>query len=119
MCIVLIYVIRTQKDLLRNFSAFLSFKVLFFLISHSICSLYHLSKVLRIIVNAPWFVPNRIIAHDLKLKTVKSEIRDYYVNYNKRLENHPNALANHLLTKTNTQRRLKRYTTYDLATRFN
>jgi NH3-dependent NAD+ synthetase len=57
------------------------------------------------------------IAHDLKIKTVKSEIRDYYINYNKRLENHPNALANHLLTKTNTQRRLKRYTTYDLATR--
>jgi hypothetical protein len=52
-------------------------------------------------------------------KTVKSEIRDYCVNYNKRLENHSNALANHLLTKTNTQRRLKRYTTYDLATRFN
>jgi hypothetical protein len=77
------------------------------------------SKVLRIIVNAPWFVPNRIIAHDLQLKTVKFEIRDYYVNYNKRLENHPNALANHLLTKTNMQRRLKRHITYDLATRFN
>jgi hypothetical protein len=77
------------------------------------------SKVLRIIVNAPWFVLNRIFAHGLKIKTVKSEIRDYYVNYNKRLENHPNVLANHLLTNTNTQRRLKRYTTYDLATRFN
>jgi hypothetical protein len=65
------------------------------------------SKVLRIIVNAPWFVPNRIIAHDLQIKTVKSEIRDCCFNYNKRLENHPNVLADHLLTKTNTQRRLK------------
>jgi hypothetical protein len=80
---------------------------------------WYQSKVLRIIVNAPWFVPNQIITHDLKIKTVKSEIRDYYVNYNKRLENHPNVLANHLLTNTNTQRRLKRYTTYDLATIFN
>jgi hypothetical protein len=35
------------------------------------------SKVLQIIVNAPWFVPNRIITHDLKIKTAKSEIRDY------------------------------------------
>jgi hypothetical protein len=77
------------------------------------------SKVLRIIVNAPWFVPNRIIAQDLNKKTVKSEIRDYYVNYNKRLENHPNALANHLLTNTKTRRRLDRFTSYDLATRFN
>jgi hypothetical protein len=60
------------------------------------------SKVLRINVTAPRFVPNRIIAHDLKIKTVKSEMRDYYVNCNKRLENHPNTLANHLLTNTNT-----------------
>jgi hypothetical protein len=77
------------------------------------------SKVLRIIVNAPWFVPNRIIAHDLEIITVKSETRDYYDTYNKRLENRPKALANHLSTNTNTQRRLKRYATYDLATRFN
>jgi hypothetical protein len=53
--------------------------------------------------------PHIIIYHP----TVKSEIRDYCVNYNKRVENHPNALANHLLTKTNTQRRFKRHTTYD------
>jgi hypothetical protein len=33
------------------------------------------SKVLRIIVYAPWFVPNRIIPHDFKIKTVKSEIK--------------------------------------------
>jgi hypothetical protein len=77
------------------------------------------SKVLPIIVNAPWFVPKRIIAHDLQIKTVKSEITYYCVNYNKRLENHPNALANHLVTKTNKQRRLKRHTTYDSVTRFN
>jgi hypothetical protein len=31
-------------------------------------------------------VPNRIIAHDIQIKNVKSEIRDYCVNYNKRLE---------------------------------
>jgi hypothetical protein len=61
------------------------------------------SKVLRIIVNAPWFIPNRIIAHNLQIQTVKSEIRDYCINYNKRLQHHPNALANHRLTKTNTQ----------------
>jgi hypothetical protein len=77
------------------------------------------SKALRIIVNAPGFISNHIISRDLQIKTVKSEIRGYCVNYNKRLATHPNALANELLTKTNTQRKLKRYTTYDLITRFN
>jgi hypothetical protein len=76
-------------------------------------------KVLRIIVNAPWFIPNHIIARHLQMKTVKSEIRGNCVNYNKRLATHPNALENQPLTKTNTQRRLKRYITYDLITRFN
>jgi hypothetical protein len=77
------------------------------------------SKVLLIIVIAPWFIPNHIIPRDLQIKTVKSEIRGYCVNYNERLATHPNVLANQLLTKTNTQRRLKRYTTYVLITRFN
>jgi hypothetical protein len=77
------------------------------------------SKVLQIIVNTPWFISNHTIARNLQIKTVKSEIRGYYANYNKRLATHPNALANQLLTKTNTQQRLKRYTTCDLITRFN
>jgi hypothetical protein len=77
------------------------------------------SKVLQIIVNAPWFIPNHIIKRDLQIKTVKSEIRGYCVNYNKRPATHPIALANQLLTKTNTQRRLQRYTTCDLVTSFN
>jgi hypothetical protein len=31
------------------------------------------SQVLLIIVNASWFVPNRIIAQDLQIKTVKGK----------------------------------------------
>jgi hypothetical protein len=32
------------------------------------------SKVLRLIVNAPWYVPNSVILKDLRIPTVKEEI---------------------------------------------
>jgi hypothetical protein len=35
------------------------------------------SKALRMIVDAPWFVPNTIIRRDLQTPTVKEEIRRY------------------------------------------
>jgi hypothetical protein len=35
------------------------------------------SKALRMIVDAPWYVPNTVIRRDLKIPTVKEEIRRY------------------------------------------
>jgi hypothetical protein len=39
------------------------------------------SKVLRMIVGAPWYVPNSLIRRDLNCPTVKDEIRRYSSNY--------------------------------------
>jgi hypothetical protein len=54
------------------------------------------SKVLRIITDAPWYMPNTIIKRDLQIPTVKQEPRKYSANYRKRLDAHPNNLANAL-----------------------
>jgi hypothetical protein len=54
------------------------------------------SKVLRIITDAPWYVPNTVIRRDLQILTVKQEARKYSTNYQKRLDAHPNNLANAL-----------------------
>lgn len=76
------------------------------------------SKVLRTIVNAPWFVPNEMIQKDLKIASVKEEIRIYSEKYCKRLSTHPNDLAVNLLNEKNDKRRLKRFKPIDLTTRF-
>lgn len=51
------------------------------------------SKVLRTIVNAPWFVPNSIIQRDLRITSVKDEIKNFSKKYKNRLSAHPNELA--------------------------
>jgi hypothetical protein len=38
------------------------------------------SKALRMIVDAPWYVPNTVIQRDLQIPTVKKEIRRYSLN---------------------------------------
>ena len=75
------------------------------------------SKVLRMIVNAPWFVPNFIITRDLKIDLVKSVIRVNSGMYSDRLQDHPNSLVTNLMDQPR-DRRLKRHTPQDLPTRF-
>ena len=77
------------------------------------------SKVLRAIVNAPWYVRNSAIQQDLKICSVKETIGTFSKNYYNRLKEHPNILVNNLLFNNNQTRRLKRYRPSDLATRFN
>jgi len=77
-----------------------------------------LSKVLRIITDAKWYVPNAVIKRDLKVLSVRQEVRNYSVTYRQRLDDHPNRLAKSLFQTTNYNRRLKRYYSADLATRF-
>lgn len=75
------------------------------------------SKTLRLIVNAPWFVNNKIIHNDLKVCTVKYEINACSERYLNRISNHPNLLAITLLDDSNEVKRLKRYHVLDLPFR--
>jgi len=74
------------------------------------------SKALRIITDAPRYVPNTIIKRDLQIPTAKQEARTLNANYRRRLDNHPNNLANTLLKEQLGTRRLKRLYPTDLVT---
>jgi hypothetical protein len=75
------------------------------------------SKVLRIIVDAPWYVLNSLIRRDLRCPTVKEEIRRYSSHYGDRLRTRPNHLAVNLLRLPD-NRRLRRFLPTDLPDRF-
>jgi hypothetical protein len=74
------------------------------------------SKVLRIITDAPQYVPNTIIKRELQIPTVKQEARRYSANCRKRLDTDPNNLANTLFKDQFGTRRLKRLYPADLVT---
>jgi hypothetical protein len=50
------------------------------------------SKVLRLIVDAPWYVSNPVIRKDLQIPTVKEEISRFSSYYAVRLRAHTNEL---------------------------
>jgi hypothetical protein len=50
-------------------------------------------KALRMIVDAPWYVPNAVIRRDLQIPTVKEEIRRYSSQYSAPLSTYPNDLT--------------------------
>jgi hypothetical protein len=54
------------------------------------------SKVLRMITDTPWFVPNVILRQDLQIPSVKEEIRRFSIQYSSHLQTHPNSLSVHL-----------------------
>jgi hypothetical protein len=54
------------------------------------------SKALRMIVDAPRYVPNMVIRRDLQIPTVKEEIR-YSSQYSALLSTHPNGLIVNLI----------------------
>jgi hypothetical protein len=55
------------------------------------------SKALRMIVDAPWYVPNMVIPRDLQKPTVKEEIHRYSSQYSARLSAHPTDLIVNLI----------------------
>jgi hypothetical protein len=55
------------------------------------------SKALRMIVDAPWYVPNTVIRRNLQIPTVTEEIRRYSSQYSARLSVHPNYLTVNLI----------------------
>jgi hypothetical protein len=54
-------------------------------------------EALRMIVDAPWYVPNTVIRRDLQKPTVKEEIRLYSSQYSASLNAHPNGLVVNLM----------------------
>ena len=77
------------------------------------------SKALRLLTNAPWFVPNAIIRNDLRVTTIRQEVKKHYNTYRQRLAVHPNHLAITLLQGLPCNKRLKRHYPEELVTRFN
>jgi hypothetical protein len=69
------------------------------------------SKILRPILNAPWYINNHRIHDDLQMNTVFSVIKKWNAKYLRKLENHTNAYNNE------TTHRLKRYTVLTLPDR--
>jgi uncharacterized protein YeeX (DUF496 family) len=65
------------------------------------------NKVLKCIVNAPWYVRNSD-HHDLGIETVTDIIAKFASSHEKRLQNHINIQASGFLNVNNISRRLKR-----------
>ena len=73
------------------------------------------NKVLRLIVKAPWYVPNALIHRDLKTREVEEEIKIYARRHENRLHRHPNTTAIELLDTSLDTRRLKRVKPHELV----
>jgi len=75
---------------------------------------------LRLLTNAPWYVSNRSLHHDLNVPTISALALYNYNNFHKNVLNHPNPLITKLASKTlpdNPPRRLKRKWPRDLITK--
>ena len=73
------------------------------------------NKVLRYIVNAPWYSRNSDIHRELGVESVASIIARYAVSHKKRLQHHINEEASRLLNVQNITRRLKRTKPFELT----
>jgi hypothetical protein len=76
------------------------------------------NKVLRAIVNAPWYVPNGLLHADLRIPAVQEEVTNISWKYKGKITTHTNELATILLNNEDEPRRLKRHEPNDLTTRF-
>ena len=76
------------------------------------------NKVLRNIVNAPWYVRNRVIHRDLKINTIETEIKNKAEAHELKLQLHVNVEIPALLNTTGLLRRLNRFKPHDLKWRF-
>jgi hypothetical protein len=71
--------------------------------------------VLRVLLNAPWYVPKGLIQRDLKVPTVREVITELSVHYCGRLQTHPNHLAHMLIEDEEETRRLQRFKPSELT----
>ena len=73
------------------------------------------AKILRTVVNAPWYIRNEDIRRDLEIATVKEAISSNAERYKVRIATHPNRLAAETFKTINMERRLKRKHPADLT----
>jgi len=73
------------------------------------------NEYLRIIVNAPLYITNDILHHDLNILYVTDEIKNFSQKYANRNEERPNILTINLMRNTKTSRKLKRRFPQDLC----
>jgi hypothetical protein len=59
-------------------------------------------KAFRMIVAAPWYMPNTVIRTDLQTPTVKEEIRHYSSQQSAHISVRPNDLVVNLMVQRNT-----------------
>ena len=62
------------------------------------------NKVLRAIVNALWYISNKVIHADFKVQTIREEITKFSVKYRDKITTHPNELASTLLEEEEPRR---------------
>lgn len=65
------------------------------------------NKILRDIINAPWYIRNKDIHRDLRMKTVQEEIQCFAQKHETRLRKHTNTEIKSLLDCGRQMRRLK------------
>jgi hypothetical protein len=75
------------------------------------------STTLRMITDAPWYVPNAVLRRDLHIPPVKEEIQRLSSQYSAGLNSHPNLLTANV-KKQPRNRRLRRILPTELPTRF-
>lgn len=73
------------------------------------------NKILRGIVNAPWYIRNGDLHRDLHITTVTDEIKLNAIQHNRRLQDHENVEIEIVLDVTHNLRRLKRTKPHELA----
>jgi len=75
------------------------------------------SKLLRTVVNAPWYVSNQLLHNDLHMPSITEEIQRAVTKYNMKTYNHANDLIEHLYNNGPIDRRLRRTWPADLLQR--
>jgi hypothetical protein len=75
------------------------------------------NKVLKCIVNAPWYVRNIDLHRDLGIETVTDITAKFAKSLEKSLQDHINIEASRLLNVNNITRRLKRKKPFELVKR--
>jgi hypothetical protein len=73
------------------------------------------NKVLRAIVDAPWYVRNADLHRDLKMEMVTAEINRFARKHEERLHHHDNVEKIQLLDNSELLRRLNRTKPFQLA----
>jgi hypothetical protein len=75
------------------------------------------NKVLRAIVDAPWYISSKVLPTDLKVPTIGEKITKFTVKYRDKITTHSNQLTPTPLEEEE-PRRLKRFKPTDLTIRF-